>query len=217
MTSSELPGASANIDVFIVEDDEVTRAVLIETLSDAEGFRVTGHAAGIAEALEAFDAAPSALALVDLGLGAESGVDLIRELKLRHPATEIMAHTVFDDREIVFQALRAGASSYVLKGVPTSELCAALRELAGGGSPMSPRIARFVIQSLQDEPAPDVLTPRERQILKLVDAGLTYKEIAHELAVSAHTVHSHIKNIYERLQAKGKRDALARARRQGLV
>jgi DNA-binding NarL/FixJ family response regulator len=209
---------TAPITVFIVEDDDMTRSILVEELGEAPGFAVAGEAASIASALERFAGAPAQLALVDLGLGSESGVDLIRELKARYPATEIMAHTVFDDREIVFHALRAGAAGYVLKGVPPAELCEALHELAAGGSPMTPRIARFVIHHLQERHAEaDVLSPRERQILKLVDRGLTYKEIAQELSVSAHTVHTHIKNIYERLQADGRKEALARARRLGLV
>jgi two-component system NarL family response regulator len=215
-----VPLASAHreraLRVFVVDDDDLTREFLAEVLAQEPGFELAGSAASLAEALSAIDATVD-VAIVDLGLGADSGVDLIAALKHHFPAMNVMAHTVFDDRDNVFQALKAGASSYVLKGARASELVRAVSELSHGGSPMSPKIARLVIQHLQSVADPDPATPRERQILRLIDRGLTYKEIAAEFNISAHTVHSHIKNVYERLQATSRRDALARARVRGLI
>jgi DNA-binding NarL/FixJ family response regulator len=205
------------IRVAIVEDDDVTRDCLRETLEGEDGFDVVGVAANGSETREVAFGSSADVIVVDLGLGDESGVDIIRELRERVPNAEIMAHTVFEDRDSVFRALEAGATSYLLKGASTAELTAALREVREGGAPMSPKIARMVIQKLHTSTEPDPITPRERQILRAVDEGLTYKEIAAKLAISVHTVHSHIKTVYERLHASGKREALAAARKRGLI
>lgn len=198
--------------IFLVEDDPDTRATLREALAAA--FDVVGEAGAAAEAVALAPGAQPDVVLVDLALGEESGVDVIRALKEKLPAADLMAHTVFDDRDVVLRALKAGASGYLLKGASPSELHEAVRELRAGGAPMSPRIARLVIQDLQRE---DVLSPREREILRGIDRGLTYKELAAELHLSVHTVHSHIKSIYERLHASGKKTALAAARSRGLL
>lgn len=203
--------------VAIVEDDAVLRECLREALDDGPAFEVVDVAATAGEAREDAFASAADVIVVDLALGEESGIDVIRELRERLPAAEIVAHTVFDDRDVVFRALEAGASSYMLKGASMTELKSALREVKGGGAPMSPKIARMVIQRLQGAPEPDPLSPRERQILRAIDDGLTYKEIAAKLSISVHTVHSHIKAIYERLHASGKRAALAAARSRGLL
>ncbi len=187
-----------------------------EMLDGVAGLRVVGTAAGAAEALAQIDSTVD-VALVDLGLGEESGAELIAALKHRLPHLNIMAHTVFDDRDQIFRALKAGAASYVLKGARRRALIDAIHELHAGGAPMSPSVARLVIQSFHLATSPDPITPRERQILRLIDRGLTYKEISASLSISVHTVHSHIKSMYERLQATGKCDALARARARGLL
>jgi len=209
--------------VFVVEDDDLIRESMLELL-EHEGFVVVGHAANSADAREALQTADAQIVLVDLGLGSDSGIDLIRAVSAVRDDLEFMVHTVFDDRDSVFRALKAGATSYVLKGSRFEEVCAALRDLHAGGSPMSPRIARLVIREFQEpDPAqsppaePDAITPRERQILRAIDSGQTYKEVAAELNISVHTVHSHIKSVYERLQSRGKRSALAEARRRGLL
>lgn len=208
--------SSGPIRVFVVEDDELIRESLLTLMEDA-GFSVVGSSASASSALEILREADVDVAIVDLNLGGESGIDLIREVSRVRPDVGYMVHTVFDDRDVVFRALKAGASSYLLKGSSAEELCAAVRELHAGGSPINPRIARLVIQELHEETGADAITPRERQILRAIDAGQTYKEVASSLGISVHTVHSHIKTIYERLQAHGKRQALAAARKRGLI
>ena len=159
------------------------------------------------------------MVLCDLGLPGMSGVELIKTLKKSMPAIEFMAHTVFDDRENVFSAIKAGASGYLLKGSSPRELIEALYELYKGGSPMSPKIARRVIHEFQDENIGEqfILSHREKAIIKCVEHGMTYKEIAVELSISAHTVHSHIKRIYEKLHAKDREEALSNARKTGMI
>lgn len=205
--------------VFVVEDDPLLREHLVEVLSGAEGLKVIGHAGSGAEALAQLATLEPNVVLMDLGLPDMTGQELTRKVTEGPRRPLVMAHTVFDDRDNVLEAIKAGASGYVLKGCAPGELVSALQELYAGGAPMSPRIARAVLLELRagSAPTPDPLSPRERQLLKLVDEGLTYKQISDQLHVSPHTVHSHIKNIYEALHAKTRAEALATARGRGLI
>ena len=205
--------------VFIVEDDRRVRENLSVLLGGEGGVEVTGTAASAEEALDKFSAVSTDIVLSDLGLPGISGVELIRELKQLRPSLEILAYTVFEDRDTVFAALKAGASGYLLKGSTPRQLVEALASLADGGAPMSPRIARAVIREFHDDQGePDVsLTPRERQVLAGVDQGFSYKEIAADLGVSPNTVHGYVKSMYEKLHARGRREALESARRRGLL
>lgn len=157
--------------------------------------------------------------IADIGLPGMSGIDMIRIAKAHHPDLDIMAHTVCDDRDPVFSAIKAGATGYLIKGSTSRELVEARHELRNGGAPMSPKIARSVIREFQDEDLSDpyLLSGRERDVLSCVEQGLSYKEISNTLNISPHTVHTHIKKIYEKLQAKNKRDALTKARRKGII
>ena len=130
-----------------------------------------------------------------------------------------MAHTVFEDRENVFSAIKAGAAGYILKGSSPREIVESIHALYKGGAPMSPKIARKVIHEFQDDAMNDqfLLTPREKEIVKRVEEGLTYKEIGERLGISTHTVHTHIKKIYEKLQAKDRNDAIMKARKRGIL
>jgi len=132
-----------------------------------------------------------------------------------------MTFTIFEDRETVFSAIKAGASGYLIKGSPARELVESLRNLHEGGAPMSPRIARKVIQELRGETdesdGAGLLTQREKEILGKIKQGLVYKTIAAELFISPHTVHTHIKKIYEKLHAKTRDEVIHNAKRQGLI
>lgn len=203
--------------VFIVEDQDLVRNNLTLLLGGENGIEVAGTAATVEEALTAIPQASPDVVLSDLGLPDDSGVSLIRQLKEERPALDVLAYTVFEDRDTVFAALKAGASGYVLKGSTPRQLVEALENLAQGGAPMSPRIARAVISEFhgKSDPPGEELTPRERQVLAGIDEGYSYKEIAGELGVSPNTVHGYVKNIYEKLHARGRRDALQKARRKG--
>lgn len=204
--------------VFVVEDDPLLRHHLVQLLAGEPGLDVVGQACAGDEALSTLAKVETDVVLMDLGLPGLTGVEAISELARREKAPLMMAHTVFDDRDTVLRAIKAGASSYMLKGSAPRELIEAIYALKAGGAPMSPRIARAVLRELQQVPSqPDVLSPRERQLLRLIDEGLTYKQIAERLIVSPHTVHSHIKNIYVALQARSRGAALATARSRGLL
>jgi DNA-binding NarL/FixJ family response regulator len=205
--------------VSIVEDDVLLRQNLNLLLSGETGITVVSVYSTAEEALAGIKRSCPEILLTDIGLPGMSGIELIRVLKDRMPKLEIMAHTVFDDRETVFSAIKAGASGYILKGSTPRELIDALHTLAKGGSPMSPKIARKVIREFQDAGADEqyLLSHRETEIVKEVENGLTYKDIAAKLSISPHTVHTHIKNIYEKLHAKDRQGALVAARKKGII
>ena len=205
--------------VSIVEDDVLLRQNLKLLLSGERGISVVSVYGSAEEALSGIKRTRPEILLADIGLPGMSGIELIRELKEQMPGLEIMAHTVFDDRETVFSAIKAGASGYLLKGSTPRELIDALHTLVKGGSPMSPKIARKVIREFQDEGIDEqyFLSHRETEIVKEIENGLSYKDIAVKLAISPHTVHTHIKNIYEKLHAKDRQGALVAARKKGII
>jgi len=205
--------------ISIVEDDVLLRQNLKLLLSGETGISVVSVYASAEEALAGIKRARPEILLADIGLPGMSGIELIRKLKDQMPDLEIMAHTVFDDRETVFSAIKAGASGYILKGSTPRELIDALHTLAKGGSPMSPKIARKVIREFQGEGINEqyILSHRETEIVKEIEIGLSYKDIAVKLGISPHTVHTHIKNIYEKLHAKDRQGALSAARKKGII
>jgi len=205
--------------LVIVEDDPLLLENLTLLLSGEGGITVAGSYHSAEEALKLFRSAKPEVMLTDIGLPGMSGVELIKKAKDAMPGLEIMAHTVFEDRENVFSAIKAGASGYLLKGSSPREIIESIHSLYKGGAPMSPKIARKIILELQDDVESDefLLTSRETEIVKLIEEGLTYKEIGERLGISTHTVHTHIKNIYEKLQAKNRHDALMKARKKGII
>lgn len=210
---------AATLRLLIVEDDALLRENLRLLLAGEPGLAVQAAVGSAAEALQALAQGDAELMLSDLGLPDLSGVELIRRARAARPELDIMVLTVSEDREAVFAALKAGANGYIVKGATPRELVEALRELRDGGAPMSPRIARLVIRNFHEQPPPEefLLTPKERQVLLGIQDGLSYKEIAAQMHLSPHTVHSHIKRIYEKLHAGDKREALAKARRKGIL
>ena len=144
--------------------------------------------------------------LMDINLGGMSGIECVRQLKPRMPATQMVMLTVFEDTEKIFSALAAGASGYLLKRLAPAKLLDAIREVHEGGSPMSAPIARKVVQSLQKVVPRGAkqaeLSPREREVLNGLAEGQAYKQIADRLGVSIHTVRNYIRRIYEKLHVR---------------
>jgi two-component system NarL family response regulator len=206
--------------LLIVEDDTLLRNNLRMLLDGEPRFDVLAACATAEEALAAIESSRPDLMLSDLGLPGMSGIELIRTVRERWPSVEIMAHTIREDRGTAFAALKAGASGYIVKGATPRELIEALATLCEGGAPMSPRIARALIREFQEsaeDHESELLSRKERDVLSAVREALSYKEIAVRMNISPHTVHTHIKNIYAKLQARDKADALAKARRKGLI
>ncbi|HEX9019944.1 MAG TPA: response regulator transcription factor [Nitrospirota bacterium] len=205
--------------LVIVEDDPLLLENLTLLLSGEGGITVAGSYRSAEDALKLLATARPEVMLTDIGLPGMSGVELIKRAKEAMPGLEIMAHTVFEDRDKVFSAIKAGASGYLLKGSSPREIIESIHSLYKGGAPMSPKIARKIIHEFQDETMNDqlLLTPRETEIVKRVEEGLTYKDIGERLGISTHTVHTHIKKIYEKLQAKDRNDAISKARKRGII
>ena len=165
-------------------------------------------------------AAPQVL-LLDIGLPGASGIEGIPALKSACAGVLILILTVFDDDDRVFGALCAGAVGYLIKKTPPTRLLEAVREVADGGSPMSPSVARRVIELFRDVRAPGQaqydLTPHEARVLKLLAEGHSYKTAAAELGVSSHAVSFHLRRVYEKLEVHSKSEAVAKALRHRLI
>ncbi len=198
--------------VTIVEDDSILRETFSETLSGAEGWRVTGCYGRAETAIPNIQSDPPDAAIVDIQLPGMSGIQLVRQLKPLCPDTQFLMVTVFEDADRVFEALAAGASGYVLKRDIDSRLFEALADVLAGGSPMSSGIARKVVRHFQmAAPAPDEnfqLTQRETETLDLLSKGYLYKEIAHELGIRIETVSFHLGNIYRKLHVRTRTEAV---------
>jgi DNA-binding NarL/FixJ family response regulator len=205
--------------IVIVEDNRLLLENLRLLLNGEEGIKVTGAFGSAEEALPELSQCAPDVMLTDLDLPGISGIELTRRVKASFPDIDIMAYTIFEDRETVFSAIKAGASGYILKGSSPRELIESLNSLYLGGAPMSPKIARKVIQEFQDETVSEssLLSHRETEIVRGIEQGLTYKNIAEKFFISPHTVHTHIKNIYEKLQAKDRPEAISKARRKGII
>ena len=206
-----LPLKQMMIKVSIVEDDERTSQALKTILDGTPGFRCLSTHATAEEALKELPVEKVDVVLTDLSLPRMSGIECLRRLKESRPKLLLMVLTVHEDAERIFQSLEAGATAYMLKRTPPAQIIEAISELVEGGSPMSPAIARKVVQSFErpqhEVPQMAQLTGSERLVLERLMRGELYKEIADALKISAHTVRNHIHHIYEKLQVKSREEA----------
>jgi DNA-binding NarL/FixJ family response regulator len=173
------------------------------------------------EALSGLEHQQPDVLLTDLGLPGMSGIDGIRRIRARYETLPILALTVHDNDDHIFDALCAGASGYLLKNTPPERLLQSLREVAGGEAPMSPEIARRVLQVFRDFRPPARatyhLTPQETELLRLLVDGHHKKTAADAMGISVNTVSFHLKNIYGKLQVHSKSEAVAKALRERIV
>jgi DNA-binding NarL/FixJ family response regulator len=198
--------------IAIIEDDEKVRHYLGEQIQlhiDVKELRSFGDAES---ALKELTAEPVDIALFDINLPGMNGIDCIQRLKILHPRMQMMVLTVYDNADNIFSALKAGATSYLLKSTPPEKIIEAINEVHNGGSPMSSQIARKVIDAFSvKEKTNDyfqVLSRREQEMLEQLSKGYRYKEIADKLFVSTETVRTHVRNIYEKLQVNSRLEAL---------
>lgn len=198
--------------IAIVEDDEKVRKFLTEQIQlymQVTDLRVYGDAE---TALLGLTANPVEIGLFDVNLPGMTGIDCIQRLKIIHPKMQMMVLTVYDNADTIFQALEAGATSYLLKSTPPEKIVEAIKELFEGGSPISSQIARKIIESFASKGRANKyfqdLSRREQEILEQLRKGFRYKEIADQLFISIDTVRTHIRNIYEKLQVNCRVDAL---------
>ncbi len=205
----------------IVEDQKATREGLATLIGGTPGFRVTACFASMEEALPALRRDPPEVVLADIGLPGMSGIDGARALKGSHPAVQILMLTVYPDNEHIFEAICAGASGYLLKDTPPARLLDAIRELHGGGAPMSPEIARKVVAMFQKVAPParedQRLSARELQVLELLADGHSYKTAANAANLSIDTIRFHVRHIYEKLHVHSKSEAVLAALRHRML
>lgn len=209
------------IKVLLIEDLRDVREGLTVLINGSPGFRCSASFRTMEEALRSLAVDLPDVVLTDIGLPGMSGLEGMRILKERYPELPIVALTVYDDDDDIFDALCAGASGYLLKNTPPVRLLEGLRDVVSGGAPMSPEVARRVIHLFREfrppERSPSQLTPQETELLKLIVDGHSYKTAATRLAISASTVSFHLQNIYSKLQVHSKSEAVAKALRNRLV
>jgi DNA-binding NarL/FixJ family response regulator len=207
--------------IWIIEDHTAFRRTLVRVLNTETGLQCTRDFDSCEKALAALahDETPG-LILLDVGLPGMSGLDGIRLLKERAPKTLVVILTVFEDDDKVFQAICAGAAGYLLKTSSATDITQAVLDALAGGSPMTPRIARRVLDMFSKfapKQSDYGLSDREKEILLLMTTGLIKKEIADKLTLSIHTVDTYLRRIYEKLEVNTRTGAVAKALKEGLV
>jgi DNA-binding NarL/FixJ family response regulator len=209
------------IQVTIVEDQREIREGLRFLINNTPGYRCAGCFGSMEEAFPAMTGQQGDIVLMDLGLPGMSGLEGIRRLKQTYPELNVVALTVYEDDDRIFNALCAGASGYLLKKMPPARLLECLQEVMTGGAPMSPEVASRVISLFRDIRPPaqaaHPLTPHEVRLLGLLAEGHSYKTAAAVLGSSVHTVGFHVKHIYAKLQVHSKSEAVAKALRDRIV
>lgn len=208
-----------SIRVSIVEDDSQSRQLLTDWIRKSPDMTFGMAYPDAESALEGLPRHPADVVLTDINLPVLSGIECVRQLKPLLPATNFVMLTVYMDAEMIFQALAAGATGYMLKRASREELLAAIREVHAGGSPMSSSIARLVVEAMRVKPAKDAeleqLTDREFDVLRLLARGMLYKEISADLSISFNTVHTLIRRIYDKLHVHTRRQAVERFQQMG--
>lgn len=210
-------GGQHMITVGIVEDNRELRTSLVRMVDAARGYRCVCACSTAEEALREMPSTQPQVVLMDIHLPHRSGIECTRRLRDLSPATQVLILTVYDDNDNIFNALKAGASGYLLKRSSPAEILKAIIEVKEGGAPMSTQIARKVVASLR-EPVADLttdgetLSEREMEVLGYMSKGYSEKEIAEKMHVSVNTVKTHRKHIYHKLHIRSRSEILLRYR-----
>jgi len=209
------------IRVALVEDKRVIREGLGEILGRSPGIECVGAYASVELALPGLDRAPCDVLLLDIHLPGMSGVDGVRVVRDRFPDTRVLMLTVYEEEEMVFDSIRNGASGYLLKKTPPRQIVEAVRQAVEGGSPLSPEIARRMVEHFRKTGGPSrsdpELTGQERELLRLLAEGHSYQTAAERLEISINTVRDHVRSLYDKLHVHSKSQAVSTALRRGLI
>ena len=219
--------------VALVEDDVHFQHAISAAIKASDDMRLVSQASTRAEGMRALEQAPADVLLVDLGLPDGSGIDVIRAAQVQWPTCAVMVCTTFGDEAHVLRSIEAGAAGYLLKDGAPASMLDEIRILLGGGSPISPLIARQILTRFRDRGSPlttakrgDQINPsdeslalskRELEVLGLVTKGFTAEEIARLMQISVHTVQTYVRRVYSKLKVSSKAEAIYEARYQGLV
>ena len=199
------------ITIAIVEDIKDIREGLRLLIGSSDGFSCTEMYESAEEAINNIPRTQPDVVLMDINLPGKNGIEAVRILKEKCPATQFIMSTIYEDSSSIFDSLKAGANGYLLKKTAPVKILEAIIEVYNGGSPMSAQIARKVITSFQDinqHHTTEILTPKEKEILKGLSEGLRFKEIAAGMHIGMETVRTHVRHIYEKLQVQSRTEAL---------
>ncbi len=224
---AEPPIPEPPIQVALVEDNATIRQGLAALIDGTPGFQCVGEFPDCESMLAGLADFTVDVLLMDIRLPGISGIEGARRAKEIRPDLDILILTIYEENDLVFEALCAGASGYLVKKTPPARLLEAIQEARAGGSPMSSHIARKVVTLLRAttgpksrdprEDAGEMLTPRERDILNGLAEGNSYQALARNLSISADTVRFHIRNIYRKLHVHSRSEAVAKALRRGII
>jgi DNA-binding NarL/FixJ family response regulator len=209
-----------NIRIAIYEDNQNFRESLEYTIVTTGDMELCGSFEDTHRLLQRTEALQPDVILMDINIPGLNGIESTRLIKEKFPAIRICMQTVFEEEDKVFASLCAGASGYILKNSPAEKILQAIREVAEGGAFFTPSIAKKILFNFQRQPGNAEfiqLTEKEKEILKLLVDGLSYKMIADKAELSVHTIHTHIRHIYEKLHVNSKSEAVAKALKQKLI
>jgi len=222
--------ATEPIRVFVVEDQTKILKAQLRLLESQPELQIVGTALSGEAALEQLQQAAPDVVLLDLGLPGMSGIEVTRRIKQDLPRTEILIFTIFDEEDKVLEAVRAGASGYLLKGASADKIVEAIKEVCAGGTVIQPNLARRLLRHFRPEPAPPTqtagaaaapeprpLSQREMEILQLIAKGISNNEAAQMLGLSKATIRTHLEHIYAKLEVTNRVEAVTEGIRKGLI
>ena len=202
--------------IVIVEDNDAVREGFSLIINSVSNYYVVSTYDNAEDCIKNLKKDKPEIILMDLELPGMNGIDAIAAIKKQNPGIELIVNTIYENSDLVFQALCAGASGYITKNTNHTELLDAIDEVIQGGAPMSSKIAKLVVNSFQKNPN-SPLSSRETEVLELLAKGKSYSMIAQELFITKETAKSHIKNIYSKLQVNSKSEAIAKATKEKLI
>jgi DNA-binding NarL/FixJ family response regulator len=204
-----------NIRITIFDDSEAIRNSLYQLLHHTPGLEVAALFEDCTHAVQKVEESLPRVILMDIDMPHQSGIDAVKEIKTKFTAVDIIMFTVFEDEEKIFDALKAGATGYLLKKTPPVKIIEAIQDVVAGGAPMTASIARKVMNffnnDINTKQNKNVLTQREQDVLQGLTQGLSYKMIAAHLQISVETVRTYIKRIYDKMHVNSMTEAVAKA------
>ena len=218
-------GEAGKIRVLVVEDQPKILRNQLKVLESAPEIEIVGTAMNGESALDEIPRCNPDVLLLDLGLPRMSGIDVTREVKARWPKVEILIFTIFDEETKVLEAIKAGASGYLLKGATSEKIIEAIRDVCAGGTVIQPSLARALLsqfradapQAVQMPDGQRPLSDREREILQLIAKGVSNSEAAQVLNLSKATIRTHLEHIYQKLEVTNRVEAVTEGIRKGII